>query len=307
MTTLELACAADEAYLPHAAVLMHSAATAGSAPGQLQVHLLHQRLSPSSIATIQRFAAETGFRLAVHEVHDARLEGLQRTQRFPTEMWLRYLVPEVLPESERVLYIDVDAVVLADLGPLWKTDLRGAHIGAVTNVRYRDENGPADPGRYPDGLDLDPDSYFNSGVVLADLEAWRRDGTAAELLATAAEHPELLWPDQSVLNLVLGESRIDLEPRWNATTAMLDLELGSDVFEVSALRRARESPGIRHFEGPDHLKPWHYLCRLSYREAYLEHRRQTPWRRFRPDGRNAGAVWQRVRGRARGLGARRRS
>ncbi len=94
MTTLELACAADEAYLPHAAILMHSAATAGSAPGRLQVHLLHQRLSPSldrndsSGLLTRRGSVWRCMRSTM-----PRLEGLQRTQRFPTEIWLRYLLP----------------------------------------------------------------------------------------------------------------------------------------------------------------------------------------------------------------------
>jgi lipopolysaccharide biosynthesis glycosyltransferase len=300
VSRLDLACATNEAYCPHAATLMHSAAAAAGDGIDLHVHLLHGGLPQPTLTALRGFADQSEFTLELHEVHDSRLDQLAVTSRFPAEIWFRLLLPEVLPDLPRALYLDVDTVVLDDLAPLWTTELAGAHIGAVTNIPYRPE-GVEELRRYPDGLDLEPRSYFNSGVVLIDLDSWRRDGVTSALLETATASRDLAWPDQSVLNLVLGGSRAHLEPRWNATTALLDLGLGADLFGAAELRAGQTMPAIRHFEGIETYKPWHYLCRCSYREVYLEHRSKTPWGSFTLDGRTPANVWLRVRGRAKGV------
>ena len=81
-------------------------------------------------------------------------------------------MPELLPEVERVLYLDVDTLALDDLAPLWRTDLGDAYVGAVTNVFQPDHLFHAAE------LGIRPEDYFNSGVLLLDLAALRRDGCA---------------------------------------------------------------------------------------------------------------------------------
>ena len=41
---------------------------------------------------------------------------------------------ELLPDAERIVYLDVDLLVRGSLLPLWRTPLQGNLIAAVTNV-----------------------------------------------------------------------------------------------------------------------------------------------------------------------------
>jgi lipopolysaccharide biosynthesis glycosyltransferase len=95
---------------------------------------------------------------------------------------------------------------------------------------------------------------------------------------------ELLWPDQDALNLVLGERRLALHPRWNCMNSVLAFDAAHDVFGAEVVEAARRAPGIRHFEGPGANKPWHLLCDAPDREAYFAHRRATPWPRVGREG-----------------------
>jgi hypothetical protein len=61
------------------------------------------------------------------------------------------------------------------------------------------------------------------------------------------------------------------------------------------LEEARRDPAIRHFEGPDQNKPWHYLSEPDARALYMGHRRETPWPRLRADGRTPRNVARRMR------------
>jgi lipopolysaccharide biosynthesis glycosyltransferase len=187
-------------------------------------------------------------------------------------MWHRLFLPELVPEVERVLYLDVDTIVADALEPLWRTELGDAYLGAVTNVFQ--ENHRWRPREL--GL-AGPEVYFNSGVLLLNLEAMRREGVTAALLeCVATRGQELEWPDQDALNLVLGARRVALHPRWNAMNS-LAFRSSAGVFGRRARREARRRPGIRHFEGPGANKPWDPRCRQPQRELYARHRAATPW------------------------------
>lgn len=297
MNVVELACATDQRYLPHAATLIRSAGVSLGTQ-HLRAHVLYVSLPTRSLAKMQRLAESEGVEVIPHRVCDGRLDDLATSSQFPREIWLRLLLAELLPSAERVLYVDVDAIVLEDLVELSRIPLGDHLLAAVTNVPFAAAEGAR---AYPDGLNIEPSSYFSSGVMLMNLTQMRREDTATALLDTARAHPDLHWPDQSTLNLVAGDRRLELPPRWNATTAMVDFGLGEELFAPSDLRAARSRPAIRHFEGPRENKPWHYLCRRSHREIYLQHRKRTPWKRHRREGQNPRAMWTRLRGRTRGL------
>jgi lipopolysaccharide biosynthesis glycosyltransferase len=135
-----------------------------------------------------------------------------------------------------------------------------------------------------------------------NLEAMRRDGSTRAVIDWAlANRDKLDWPEQDALNVVLGDRRLPLHPRWNVMNSVLNYPWAVDAFGADALEEARRDPAIRHFEGPSINKPWHYLCERSMRELYFEHRRQTPWPRARLEGATPGNVVRRlVRGARRG-------
>ena len=270
--TLHVACAAEGRYVAHSAVMLRSVLERRGALGVL-VHYLHgPRLGSRAAARLARMVGEAGGSIAFHRVEDRAVAGLPAAHRFTPAMWYRLFLPELLADVERVLYLDVDTLALAPLEPLWRTDLSGHWVGAVTNVFE-----PWSAGR-PAELGLAPDAYFNSGVLLLNLAEMRRDGRGEALRAVVRERgDELLWPDQDALNLVLGERRLALHPRWNCMNSVMSFAWSDEVFGEEAVREARDRPGIRHFEGPDDNKPWHRRCAAPGRAEWRAVRRRTPW------------------------------
>lgn len=275
MAVLDVSCAVRGDYVPHSAALLHSVYGAG-AGHDVRVHYLHgPGLRRASRRRLARLAERAGGSIRFWEVHEDRVAGLPVHGYFTSAMWYRILLPELLGDSERVLYLDVDTLALAPIAPLWEVDLSGALVGAVTNV-FEAWRGT----EHTDALGLAQDAYFNSGVLLLNLDEMRRSGTEAELRRVAAERAEhLLWPDQDVLNLVLGPRRVALHPRWNAMNSVMLFDNAADVFGAEAVAAARAEPAIRHFEGPGANKPWNQDSVIAHRDAYWAHRRATPWGR----------------------------
>lgn len=95
------------------------------------------------------------------------------TKRYPLEMYYSLLVPRLLPEHlDRILYLDPVILVINPLRPLWKMDLQGNLFAAAVHT------GMTDVANSVNRLRLGTDSdYYNSGVLLMDLEAGRKEIT----------------------------------------------------------------------------------------------------------------------------------
>lgn len=113
--------------------------------------------------------------------------------------YVRLAAAELLPDIvARALYLDCDLLFFDDAAHLWETDMGGRSLAAVPDcgimiaARRRREKATC--------IGLSPDApYFNSGVLLFDVAAWRRGDYARRLLSLAKEHA---YPhhDQDVLN-----------------------------------------------------------------------------------------------------------
>jgi lipopolysaccharide biosynthesis glycosyltransferase len=276
---LRVACASDQRYVPHAATMLRSV-LAHASDEPVSIHYLHGPGFPAGARDrLTTMVREGGGEISFHHVPDDRVAGMPSWAYIPQAMWYRVFLPELLPDVDTVLYVDIDTIVLDSLTPLFDLDLGHRYLAAVTNVFQPHER------HRPAQLGLRADVYFNSGVLLLNLDAMRRDDCTTSIREYAMRHSERPgWPDQDALNVVLGEGRLPLHPRWNCMNSVLLFPWAADVFGGEAVAEARANPAIRHFEGPAINKPWHYLCDREMREVYLEHRSHTPWARFRLEG-----------------------
>lgn len=274
---LAIACATDDGYAPHCATMLRSLLAHHDASA-LIIHVLHDAgLSADARRRLHQLVEGAGATLRWLEVTPAAAADFP-DDRFHISCWYRVLLPELLPQAARVLYLDSDLIVRASLRPLWGQPLDGKLFAAVVNPLYAFM-----PDR-PTALGLDGiREYLNSGVMLMDLAAMRAEGLVGKLRAYAAAHRRNPWPEQDALSVVCRGRWLPLPPRWNAQSTLFDLDAGHLPFPPDEVRAARRDPAVVHFIGP--LKPWHYLCRHPLRHEYAVHRRQTPWPDFHLEGR----------------------
>jgi lipopolysaccharide biosynthesis glycosyltransferase len=248
----------------------------------VHVHVLHgPALPPPLRSRLGGMVERLGGQVDFLEIADERVDGLPTFDEITPTMWYRIYLPELLPDVDRILYLDGDVLAVDSLEPLWATDLGSHLVGAVTNVFTRDPVARARPAAL--GLP-GADAYFNSGVLLLNLALMRQEGTTRKL-TDFAQANDLMYPDQDALNAVMAERRLALHPRWNCMNSIMTFDWADEVLDPEAVEDARRRPGIRHFEGPGHNKPWHRDCPFPMRELYFEHRRQTPWPRTKLVGR----------------------
>jgi lipopolysaccharide biosynthesis glycosyltransferase len=271
--TLHIACGANVGYLPYAATMLHSLLT-HNPDVPVAIHFMHDEALPASeLEKLAGMVQGFGAQWHAHCIVDGRLEGFPVSWRFSREAWYRALLPDLLPKASRVLYLDADTLILRPLKPLWDVDLRGKAIAAVINPLY-----PFMDAGFLSGLGLrGVEDYFNSGVLLMDLDRWRAEELTARLVEFVARHGQAQnWPDQNALNHVLRDRWFAVDPIWNAHSIFFDLPASKLSITDSQWQELRRDPAIVHFIAP--YKPLEYLCKHPYRERHLDHLRQTPWR-----------------------------
>lgn len=281
MAELRIACATDAAYAPYCAAMLQGLLR--QHPQDLTVHLLPGADLPQAQREALRTLVERGGgRFQPIDVDARAVADLPRMPRIPPVMWLRVLLPELLPQADRLLYLDIDTLALGPLEELWNTDLEGKLVAAVDNVLH------ADLASRPAALGLPADArYFNSGVLLMDLRGMRRAGIPGRIVDCARTHAaQLLWPDQDALNIVLAGRRKTLHPRWNCQNSFFYWrERSIEVLGQAAVDEAVNAPALLHFEGPSWAKPWHFFSDHPYRPAWRAVQRTTGWELPPPDGR----------------------
>lgn len=163
--------------------------------------------------------------------------------------YYRISIPELFDESVRkVLYLDCDMVVKGDIADLWGLDIEGYHLGAVENLS----------GHTHRKLGIPRHEYFNSGMLLINLDLWRRDRIADEVFRFKVENPDrMALNDQCALNGVLHRNWKRLPLKWNHQKALFHGKRKLGVLDPVEVREALLNPGIIHYVTDD--KPWNRL------------------------------------------------
>ena len=196
--------------------------------------------------------------------------------------YYRLMVSEILPKTiRRVLYLDGDIIVRHSLLQLWNTDLEEHPVGVVVH--------PYEV--FPDfysHLEISSQSgYFNSGVMLINLEYWRLHDVVRTFMQIIQEENERLrfW-DQDVLNLAFRENKVVLPMKYNLTSGFLWKIPQWDTCKYKKeVEEARRDPVIVHYTAK---KPWDAYQRRPFHpflSTFYHYQNQTKWKGMRIDKR----------------------
>ena len=268
---MNIVCATDGNYLPHCAVMLATLAATQTNAADIRIYILLNNVNPGEFQRAIPYVYELWPNLAVQNADLSALASFPVSGHITRAAYIRLLLPSLLPAGiSRVLFIDSDAVVCDDLQALWSIDLAGKAMAAVPEhwMSCRDHG-------YNHG------GYFNSGVMLIDLDRWRQSDLLNRGAVFAHEHPDRLrhW-DQDVLNHVFENDWLALDDRWNACPHLFGLLPGFSLSPNDLTRSEQEAianPAIVHFAGPGPVKPWNARCTHPLRHLYLAARAQSPW------------------------------
>lgn len=161
----------------------------------------------------------------------------------------RLLLPEILFDYDKVLYMDCDIIVQNNMAELYRSVELGTNYLAAVYEAILDfqEDHVKSLGCYPG-------SYFNSGVLVMNLAQMRNDEMVSVFLK-ASKEPSLRFPDQDVLNRYCKDRTIGLAPYYNAVRTFFLPQYKSDFLKYynESDWISVQNHGNLHYTGG---KPW---------------------------------------------------
>lgn len=257
-TPIHIALCFDDNFWAPAYAVMRSICLASKRRADMVFHLLHLPITAEHVADLRRIESEFGatlcwYNLAENAEFSTFVVGLPSSTQWPNVVYGRLLLGNLLPvEVRRVIYLDCDMLVRDPIEGLFETDMQSFPLAAVRDSISPFIIGKRDMAQNRDLFEY-ADPYFNSGMLLIDLDAWREFDMREKVKAIAERGiMNRLYYDQDMLNLIFHNNWLALDWRWNTIDA----------------HPAHEgmNPAILHFTGVN--KPWALPAGILRSTAY---------------------------------------
>lgn len=216
----------------------------------------------------------SGSEARLKTVSDELFHSLKFNLQFTSATYYRVMAGDLFEES-KIIYLDSDIIVEGSLMELWDIDLEDCPLAAVTDPLITDFH----------RLDLSPaQGYFNSGIMLLNLDRWRAIGLGEQVLSYIKNFPDRIqYADQCGLNAILKGNWKRLGPKWNVQSSFLEKESCEDckkAFSENELMEAQNDPKVIHYTGT--IKPWNLGSRHPKKHLFWNYLVQTPFKRRLP-------------------------
>lgn len=275
---IHIVFASDDAYVQHLGVLLVSILE-NNKDESIFVHLLSDEISEIKKKILSQIVIDQyGQRLIIYEMDKELFKKfpLRSKDHISIAAYYRLKLPDLLPKDlSRIIYLDCDMIVTGSLRPLWNMDISGVAVAAVTdNLSFSSET--FERLSLPVG-----DKYFNSGLLLINLDYWRLVNVFEDALLIAENKADvLLWHDQDILNLLFHAHWKVLPYRWNVMNTLMR----PFVYYTPSLIQEIDNE-IRHRVVIHYTcawKPWIYPCDNPLRFEYYKYLELSPWKGFKP-------------------------
>lgn len=274
-------CAINNEYAMPLSVMLQSMKQSLTVTNPVVAHVAFSDLSPAAQRKVEQTIEGSQIRINWIAAADLPLNSAKLWGHVSRESYYRIFVGSLLPSSiDKIIYLDADLVILSCISLLWSQQFGHATVLAARDVSEFSGLVSSTMGvNNYEKLGIPPTAvYFNAGVMVIDLDQWRRTNVQQHSLAYMEEYiDDINYWDQDVLNAVLWDAWRELDYRWNvAAGAISDYDvLLVRPFEEQQFRVMVKEAFIYHFS--TERKPWHRTYSLPRRELFIDAFLMTPW------------------------------
>lgn len=189
-----------------------------------------------------------------------------KSTSFTIAIFYRLFFPKLVAKNvKRLLYIDVDTIVLDSLENLYLTDISPYPVAAALDTGMV-------IGSFPillEKIGVKKENQFNSGVLLIDIEKWEQEKILEKCLQFMSDNQNILmFPDQVALNYALKGNYYLLSNEYNFCHSNISIALSKrEILENNKIT-------ILHYTSS---KPWHFTNSARLRFFYYYYLKKSPY------------------------------
>ncbi len=260
--------ASDENYAKYLAVVMTSIFI--NTESFVEFYILDGGLTEETKSKIQKLKLiKDNFSIEFIKPDMSKLANLPNIGYFSLNTYLRYLIPNLKPKLNKVLYLDVDLIVNGDIKEFYGISLENYHLGACPYLLENNIGQVEWCNKIKNIIGLNPKSrYFNAGVLLIDCEYFREHNLQKVLIDKTLELANILeCPDQDVLNIIFENNYKVLPSSYNLVV---------DMISETLFDKYKNEFFILHYTGGKGYRPW-INSNCPFGEYFWKYAKITPF------------------------------
>ena len=273
--------AADNGYAMPLGVMLESLGTSLKGSIAVNVFILDAGIAPWNRSRINRIARRHSLNISWIKASVKAIKDLPVWAHIKHAAYLRILCPDLLPQFlSKVIYLDCDMIIIRGIEELWNTEMDGCPLAAVQEQSMVISSAGGVVSYLELGIPGDA-KYLNSGVLIIDLVAWRRENFSQKIMDYLRKYREhVVYHDQDGLNAIFATRWKELDHRWNYWVN--SAEVVPEESHAKELARICEEADIVHYAS--RVKPWHLEAISPGCAIFNEMVARTPWHRYRRKG-----------------------
>lgn len=275
---------ANDKYVPFLGISLKSLLENNKEEEQIVVHILSDGITAANQLKLRKMVEEYGREILFYDVTDVkRLIPFEiHTAGFHPVILARLFLSKLIGEEcKRIIYLDCDTIVAGSLHELETTDLKDFLVGMVPELHM-----PVDKKALI-GIEK-RETYYNSGVLLINLELWREEEIDTLFMKYYEEREgKLLYADQDILNYCCKGKILTLPQKFNLSPNIRyfpryfvkNLQPAYDC-DKTIYENYLKHPVVIHYMGDE--RPWIHGNRNAYRAYFEKYRAISPWHDLEP-------------------------
>lgn len=300
MNTLQILYQSDNNYAIFMGVSICSLLENNKNIENIIVYVIDDGISEDNISKLQCMVKKYGRKINFitgqkvfenKEITDAfSYTGMRKNTHSYLKMFFDTLLPDVTGD---LLYIDCDTAITGSLSELTYLDMQDKTIGMVMDSLVINSKKTV-------GLQSN-DRYYNSGVILINVERWKKYHCAERILSHIKNVRTYGTVDQDVLNVVLKEEIFTLPIKYNLQPIHLEYSynLYSKVYKhketyysKGEVEEAVKNPLIIHYLRYIGESPWNADNVHPGTQFFDKYLALSPWKDYEKKTANRGKVFK---------------
>lgn len=271
MNTIPIVFCFDNNLVKPACVCLSSLMMSAKEDTFYDIFILHSQEQPLEHSQINKLPCFYKNCRIQYRVVDGTFDEAFEIRGITTPAYYRLLIPELIPEYDKVLYSDVDVIFRSDLGEFYNTDMTGYYVGGVDSLAGLQ---PELVKYYNETVGISSEGIIYSGNLIINSKQILEDNVIPRFKELAKN--KYMFQDMDVLNIACRGKIKYLSPAFCLTTYISEYNVyrSEELLKIWKKEEISDalSNGIVHFNGK---KPWKDVC-INF-DIWWEYYRRCPY------------------------------
>jgi len=280
--SINIVCASDNNYVEPMTAMLCSCLENISIISKVKIFILDGGITKNNIQKVKNFFKKyNNVELKIISINKDLYKKYKIKNHLTDATYYRIDVPNLLPDIDRILYLDCDLIVVGDVSTIFNIDMNGKTIAACQDHDVNVHNMYNKVFKKKSKL-----GYFNAGVILMDLISMRNKDISSKikvLIEKRDDIEKLPGCDQKYLNYYFFDNWVKINPQWNSQVSLESTNSYKEtVFSKEKFYIVKNFPKILHFSSSI-CKPWLYEGVTMYKAIYEFYLDKTNFKDSRSD------------------------